>query len=104
MLNTVFVSQYEVTRHYGGPEEGGWWYDRSKAIEPASILTGIDRKETYRQAFHITRALNRVAQAMRKEGCELGRFSVSGGIDVVFLIEEKFGEQDDMDEPRPHYE
>lgn len=24
---TAFLSVYRVTRHYGGPEEGGWWYD-----------------------------------------------------------------------------
>lgn len=24
---TAFISAYNVTRQYGGPEEGGWWYD-----------------------------------------------------------------------------
>lgn len=24
----VYVSLYEVERAYGGPEEGGWWYDQ----------------------------------------------------------------------------
>jgi len=24
---TCFLSVYEVTRHFGGREEGGWWYD-----------------------------------------------------------------------------
>lgn len=23
----ILVTPYRVTRHYGGPEEGGWWYD-----------------------------------------------------------------------------
>lgn len=23
----TWVNVYTVTRHYGGPEEGGWWYD-----------------------------------------------------------------------------
>lgn len=23
----VYMNAYEVTRHYGGPEEGGWWYN-----------------------------------------------------------------------------
>jgi len=22
-----FITVFAVTRHYGGPEEGGWWYD-----------------------------------------------------------------------------
>lgn len=25
--NERLVAVYEVTRMYGGPEEGGWWYD-----------------------------------------------------------------------------
>lgn len=24
---TAYLSVYQLTRHYGGPEEGGWWYD-----------------------------------------------------------------------------
>lgn len=24
---TYFVNSYETDRLYGGPEEGGWWYD-----------------------------------------------------------------------------
>lgn len=23
----IYVNVYEVNRHYGGPEEGGWWFD-----------------------------------------------------------------------------
>jgi len=26
-LNVKFVNVYWVERHYGGREEGGWWYD-----------------------------------------------------------------------------
>lgn len=25
---SIYVSLYEIDRCYGGPEEGGWWYDR----------------------------------------------------------------------------
>jgi len=37
----VFVTAFAVTRHYGGPEEGGWYYDlyyplKSRAIAPDS--------------------------------------------------------------------
>jgi hypothetical protein len=27
-----FVNVYEMFREYGGPEEGGWWYDRGELI------------------------------------------------------------------------
>lgn len=26
-LQRFFVAVSHITRHYGGPEEGGWWYD-----------------------------------------------------------------------------
>ena len=28
----LYVNAYEVTRHYGGPEEGGWWYNHHEPI------------------------------------------------------------------------
>jgi hypothetical protein len=27
-----FVNVYELDRHYGGPEEGGWYYDSGAAV------------------------------------------------------------------------
>ncbi len=27
-----YVNAYFVTRHYGGPEEGGWWYDCGEPV------------------------------------------------------------------------
>ena len=28
-----YVNAYERTQHYGGPEEGGWWYSVYKAVD-----------------------------------------------------------------------
>ena len=28
----LYVNAYEVTRHYGGPEEGGWYYNHHEPI------------------------------------------------------------------------
>lgn len=28
----MYVNAYAVTRHYGGPEEGGWWYNRQTPL------------------------------------------------------------------------
>ena len=37
------VSVYAVTRHYGGPEEGGWWYDWHTHLLsiPVKLLLGV---------------------------------------------------------------
>lgn len=29
----VYVNVYTITREYGGPEEGGWWYDHEEPTE-----------------------------------------------------------------------
>ena len=35
-----YINVYAVTRHYGGPEEGGWWYNSGSPIESRSIVVG----------------------------------------------------------------
>lgn len=35
-----YVNVYAVTRHYGGPEEGGWWYNSGSPIESRSMVVG----------------------------------------------------------------
>lgn len=36
-----YVNAYEVTRHYGGPEEGGWWFNCGEPL--ASVPLGPDQ-------------------------------------------------------------
>jgi hypothetical protein len=31
-MESIYVNVYLVDRAYGGPEEGGWWYDTEEAI------------------------------------------------------------------------
>ena len=33
MTNTYIVSLFIVDRNYGGPEEGGWWYDCGDPVD-----------------------------------------------------------------------
>ena len=35
-----FINVHAVTRHYGGPEEGGWWYNMGEPVEARSIVVG----------------------------------------------------------------
>jgi hypothetical protein len=34
-----FVATYLCDRAYGGPEEGGWWYDYGDLVTDATLLT-----------------------------------------------------------------
>lgn len=45
-LKRVFVNAYEVTRHYGGPEEGGWWYDVGEPLASVPVRTPKDAIRT----------------------------------------------------------
>jgi len=47
-----WINVYEVTRHYGGPEGGGWWYDRMHCL--SSARTTRRRAEEKRERFERT--------------------------------------------------
>lgn len=57
-MSTVGI--YELDRCYGGPEEGGWWYD---AGELRRIVATFDDQE---QAYKYSRRFNRTL-AFRRE-------------------------------------
>jgi hypothetical protein len=44
----VWVNVYEVTRHYGGPEEGGWWYNWNDAIDSSYVDVKLAQAEVER--------------------------------------------------------
>ena len=37
----LYVNAYEVSRHYGGPEEGGWWYNVFNPLASIPILADV---------------------------------------------------------------
>jgi hypothetical protein len=43
MITRIYINAYAVTRHYGGPEEGGWWFNagRPLASVPISVQEAI---------------------------------------------------------------
>lgn len=64
-----WVAWVETWRCYGGPEEGGWWYDRSAVVR-------IERYDIPRRARRIARRALRNTDMPRHD-----RFSVLGGTD-----------------------
>lgn len=41
---TWHLTVYEVDRVYGGPEEGGWWFDTGRVVH-RSVLAGYSEEE-----------------------------------------------------------
>ena len=40
-----YINEYEVDRKFGGPEEGGWWYDTGRFIRCHATTTHPDDAE-----------------------------------------------------------
>lgn len=78
-----YCSIYEVTRHYGGSEEGGWWYDWYDAVATFVVPKAYHKKRNWRkkQAF-VSSLLERFMD--RKWG---DISSVNGGRDVKAYFE-----------------
>lgn len=85
-----YVNVYEIDRSWGGPEDGGWWYDSGEPV--ASI------------PFDTLREAEAFRDAMNKKFPHSGSSSsvaYSGG-DYAVFIEHKFARP--YPERKPHYE
>jgi hypothetical protein len=86
----VYVNAYKVTRHFGGHEEGGWWYNWYECIEAVPCKNKFS---------------DEIKEDLEKEYAGLKHgdiYSVLGGADVVVLIEETRCESQTKE--RPYYE
>jgi hypothetical protein len=43
----LYLNAYLVSRVYGGPEEGGWWYDAGEPIACIPIPTKVEKGQDY---------------------------------------------------------
>lgn len=115
----VYVSVYRRHQSYGGPEEGGWWYNRSEFVggipmpnreQAEAFLDGMERQveeENRKEAPARHRAMASLPgedqdTAYHSEGYIPAGWSDGGELYVT--IEERLGEGDDMHTPRPRYE
>lgn len=102
-LKVVWINAYRVSRHYGGPEEGGWWYDNYTCI--GSMPLSTDHPELNNQIDLIKRMMTSAlgwepdAYEKRHGG---SRYTVNGGSDFAVLAESSY--QASETHVRPHYE
>lgn len=83
------VNVYCITRHYGGPEEGGWWYNLRIC---ACSVPAMDRND-----------VEAVKAFLRERFVDEGDInSVLGG--EAYDIVAEYGAAESEDTKRPHYE
>lgn len=90
----VYINAYAVSRHYGGREEGGWYYDAGEALASVPVLKKPGRVEQIKEL--LTESLG--PQYKRNHT----RHSVLGGEDLVICTEDETAR--DFPEARPRYE
>ena len=57
------VAIYEVDRAYGGPEEGGWWYDTGTLCRTVAVFRDPGRAQAY--ALRANRLLDHLQRTRR---------------------------------------
>lgn len=90
-----WLNCYSVSRNYGGPEEGGWYYDEGRMLASLDV-TGKTEEEIEASKAKLTEQFG-----WPKDNRQ-GRFSVNGGADFEIRLEGERGS--DYPEERPHYE
>lgn len=89
-----FVVEISTSRHFGGPEEGGWWYDHTD-------VNAVHVCPNRTVARRLRRALEREAARYRPRH---NRFSVLGGADHGVASVRSRAEVEEMQtRGRPHY-
>lgn len=90
-----YVNAYEVTRNYGGPEEGGWWYNLHIPI--ASIPVFASSRNDSR-----IKGVEKSLKALFKDRSYGDIYSMKGGQELGIYVENKFAEL--YPKMKPHYE
>lgn len=87
-----YISVYRVTRHYGGPEEGGWWYDWYELLETLPFEEKPESEELIRKYLN----------DKYKDESYGDINSVLGGAEVEVVVEDTPGANRSTEVP--HYE
>jgi hypothetical protein len=93
---TFIVAVYLEDRHYGGPEEGGWWYNAGDLVRVIRVF-----KSECRASLYACR-LNRMLDATLNKGRPSTGSMLSQGRYVVDVCEDNAPAH--YPETRPHYE
>jgi hypothetical protein len=89
-----YLNVYRVEQSFGGPEEGGWWYDVGEPLE--SVLVENEEEEKQVKAKLESRYAADPSDRERMRG----RTSAAGGYDISICTQYHFAEPFPKELPR----
>lgn len=99
----LWICGYEVSRHYGGPEEGGWWYDMETPVQECVVKLPWETLERNTEAG-IARMVAHFNNMWRPRVAYGDISSVNGGLDFYTRFEIGTEPFSHASTERPHYE
>ena len=94
-----FITAYAVTRHFGGPEEGGWWYNWYEVIETQALPKSLQRRSN-----RAAREVNARRKALLKKLDHINEGNIyhsTGGVLLDVIVESVKHENKSTEQP--HY-
>ena len=90
------IALYEIDRAYGGPEEGGWWYDTGELRRPLKVV------RTGGEASAVAARANRLLDRLQRHRRSVSSMAYAGGRVAAWVFEDTAPRS--YPEVRPHYE
>jgi len=90
----MYVNAYEITRHYGGPEEGGWWYNHRNPVASIPVkaisVAGPDKWDYELQPINPEKVdwFRRYLEDLYGHRRNGNIYSVLGGMDIIVCLED----------------
>lgn len=89
MVKIVYLHRYYTSQKYGGPEEGGWWYDADYP-DPGWTPLEIVLRSTdtdYDKAYEVCRKWNSAEYDRREQECRHHYTSVLSDLDDFYTYD-----------------
>jgi len=96
-----FVHKHQVALAYGGPEEGGWWYEEGVPVEAWTPPAFADEEDAYAEARLLNAA--ELERAEREAEYEYTSVLAARSCHYAYSVEEDAVPRP-YPEHRPHYE
>lgn len=91
-----FVGAYRVTRCYGGPEEGSWWYNWMEHLASVRVPSTETNQRGIEDTIYEAAAKQLEAEYGSGEG---NIYSVNGGYEISIEVEDAPGDQETTRKP-----